>query len=72
MAADPGGSAMTEHGSEDDRHDRARRCYTQLLIQSYTIHFKNLGYMRDATMDMLDKRVCDEILLATTNHRRAR
>lgn len=41
---------------------KAHSVFLRLVLPPYTIHFKSAGYMKDVTLEMLDKKVCKEIL----------
>lgn len=52
--------------SED--HSKTGKAYNvlvRLALPPYTIHFKSSTYMKETTMEMLDKTVCKESLRAT-------
>lgn len=55
-------AAMKHEGSKDGK---AFNILVRLALPPYTIHFKSATYMKEATMEMLDKRVCKESLKAT-------
>ena len=40
------------------RMAKAHSVFVRLVLPPYTIHFKSPTYMRDGTLEMLDKRVC--------------
>lgn len=50
---------------EDSKTGKAYNVLVRLALPPYTIHFKSPTYMREATMEMLDKTVCKESLKAT-------
>lgn len=54
-----------ETTDEAERAIKANSTFVRLALAPYTIHFKVAGRIRDATMDMLDKRVCKETLRTT-------
>ena len=58
-------STMTESTDEDGNVIRAHSTFVRLALPPYTIHFKSPTYMKDTTMDMLDKRVTKETVRAT-------
>ncbi|KAI5369710.1 putative armadillo-like helical, Ataxin-10 domain-containing protein [Septoria linicola] len=51
---------------------KAHSVFVRLVLPPYTIHFKSAGYMKDVTLDMLDKKVCKEMLRRTANDAAAR
>lgn len=55
-------AAIEKEGSKDGK---AFNILVRLALPPYTIHFKSATYMREGTMEMLDKRVCKESLKAT-------
>ncbi|GAB7349382.1 hypothetical protein MBLNU459_g8507t1 [Dothideomycetes sp. NU459] len=55
-------AAIEDKSSKDGR---AYNILVRLALPPYTIHFKSATYMKEATMEMLDKRVCKECLKAT-------
>lgn len=48
-----------------DKKKEAHSVFIRLVLPPYTIHFKSPTYMRDATLDLLDKKVCKETLKST-------
>lgn len=71
MAEDPG---CTESGAAaaDDRLVKAHRIFVRLVLPPYTAHFNSPGYIKDATLDMLDERVCRATLRLTTQQKQVR
>ncbi|KAK3112665.1 hypothetical protein LTR53_010835, partial [Teratosphaeriaceae sp. CCFEE 6253] len=63
MARDP----EVLHGTEAalDKTAQAHSVFLRLVLPPYTIHFKSPHYMRDSTLDLLDRRVCKATLKAT-------
>ncbi|KAF2207935.1 hypothetical protein CERZMDRAFT_71198 [Cercospora zeae-maydis SCOH1-5] len=51
---------------------QAYSVFVRLVLPPYTIHFKSTGYMKDVTLEMLDKKVCKEMLRRTANDAMAR
>ncbi|PPJ59645.1 hypothetical protein CBER1_01236 [Cercospora berteroae] len=51
---------------------KAYSVFVRLVLPPYTIHFKSTGYMKDVTLEMLDKKVCKEMLRRTANDAMAR
>lgn len=43
----------------------AHSVFIRLVLGPYTVHFKSAGYMRESTLDLLDKKVCKETLSST-------
>lgn len=43
----------------------AHSVFVRLVLGPYMVHFKSAGFMREATLDALDKRVCKETLVST-------
>lgn len=41
---------------------KAHSVFIRLVLPPYTIHFKSPTYMKEATLELLDKRVCKETL----------
>ena len=54
-------------GYEDgaQRDGKPYNVLIRLALPPYTIHFKSSTYMKESTMEMLDKRVCKEGLKAS-------
>lgn len=50
---------------EEERVTKAHSTFVRLVLPPYTIHFKSPNYMKEQTMDMLDKRVTKETLKST-------
>ncbi|TKA26816.1 hypothetical protein B0A50_04262 [Salinomyces thailandicus] len=53
---------------ELDYHERINKAHAvlvRLVLPPYTIHFKSPTYMRDHTLDLLDRRACKETLKST-------
>jgi len=63
---------MTEVKEEDEAATKAFGIFIRLALPPYTIHFKSPSYMKEATLDMLDRRVCKETLRATGQKARVR
>lgn len=61
--------SRTEDGS-DEFH--LYSVFVRIALPPYTIHFKSPSYMREPTMEMLDRRVCKEMLKATAQKAEAR
>ncbi|KAF2772409.1 hypothetical protein EJ03DRAFT_307448 [Teratosphaeria nubilosa] len=51
--------------SHADKVRKAHAVFIRLVLPPYTIHFKSPSYMRDATLSLLDTKVCKETLKAT-------
>lgn len=50
---------------DDSKTGKAYNVLVRLALPPYTIHFKSPTYMKEVTMEMLDKTVCKESLKAT-------
>lgn len=51
-----------------DHHSRMQKAHSvniRLVFPAYTVHFKSPSYVRDTTLDLLDKKVCKETLKST-------
>nr|POF04588.1 copper transport protein 86 [Quercus suber] len=59
-----------DHGG--DRVAKAHSIFVRLVLPPYTIHFKSPTYMRDGTLELLDKKVCKETLKSTAQDARVR
>lgn len=55
----------TTQDSHDAAMAHAHSIFVRLALPPYTIHFKSPSFMKEATMEMLDKRVCKETLKKT-------
>ncbi|KAH9827505.1 Spinocerebellar ataxia type 10 protein domain [Teratosphaeria destructans] len=47
---------------------KAHAVFIRLVLPPYTIHFKSPSYMREATLSLLDTKVCKETLKATASN----
>ncbi|KAK4549402.1 hypothetical protein LTR36_006399 [Oleoguttula mirabilis] len=47
------------------RLQKAHSVFVRLVFPAYTVHFKSPTYVRDTTLDLLDKKVCKETLKST-------
>ncbi|KAK5769473.1 hypothetical protein LTS12_000400 [Elasticomyces elasticus] len=56
-----------EKEREKDRVALAHSVFVRLVLPPYTIHFKSPTYMRDSTLDLLDRKVSKETLKSTAN-----
>lgn len=56
---------MARDPHSHDRLQKAHSVFVRLVFPAYTVHFKSPTYMRDATLDLLDKKVCKETLKST-------
>lgn len=50
---------------DNSKQGKAYNVLVRLALPPYTIHFKSSTYMREGTMEMLDKTVCKDSLRAT-------
>lgn len=44
---------------------KAHAVFVRLVLPPYTVHFKSATYMKDSTLELLDKKVCKETLKST-------
>jgi palmitoyltransferase len=58
-------SNMARDSDDPDRAAKAHSVFVRLVLPPYTIHFKAPKYMKESTLDMLDKKVCKETLRGT-------
>lgn len=57
---------------DNERLTKAHSIFVRLVLPPYTIHFKSPTYMRDATLELLDRKVCKETLKSTAQDARVR
>jgi len=57
---------MEEPQDEASKALKAYSTFVRLVLPPYTVHFKSATSVKDAAMEMLDKRVCKESLRATS------
>jgi len=50
---------------EDERRRKAHAVFIRLVLPAYTLHFSCATYMREATLTLLDGRVCKTTLAAS-------
>jgi len=50
-----------------DKTAQAHSVLVRLVLPPYTIHFKSPTYMRDTTLDLLDRKVCKPTLITTAS-----
>ncbi|KAK1082829.1 hypothetical protein LTR48_006722 [Friedmanniomyces endolithicus] len=50
-----------------DKTAQAHSVFVRLVLPPYTIHFKSPTYMRDTTLDLLDRKVCKPTLITTAS-----
>ena len=58
-------SNMARDPDDPNRAAKAHSVFVRLVLPPYTIHFKAPKYMKESTLDMLDKKVCKETLRGT-------
>ncbi|WPG98527.1 Hypothetical protein R9X50_00131800 [Acrodontium crateriforme] len=51
--------------ANSERKRKAHSVFVRLLLPPYTIHFKSPTYMRESTLELLDRKVCKETLKST-------
>ncbi|EMC99507.1 hypothetical protein BAUCODRAFT_29852 [Baudoinia panamericana UAMH 10762] len=59
---------MTRNGVADEKVRMAHSVFIRLVLAPFTIHFKSPTYLREGTLELLDKRVCKETLQSTANN----
>ncbi|KAK3678625.1 hypothetical protein LTR78_001923 [Recurvomyces mirabilis] len=52
----------------EEKAIKAHSVLLRLVLPPYTIHFKSSTYMREGTLDLLDRKVCKETLKSTANN----
>lgn len=51
--------------TEGSKEGKAYNVLVRLALPPYTIHFKSPTYMKESTIELLDKTVCKDSLRAT-------
>ena len=56
---------MVRERDAQEKLSKAHRVFLRLVLSPYTVHFKSLSYIKDTTLDLLDRKVCKETLKGT-------